>query len=128
MRNPARLLAAAILAVGIGVAVQPVPSQAAPTSPTGVAQSSHATQVVPARWVPWDGNHITSYQNCIRRMEYLRVNYGIPRAGIKCQRFAEGLPPCPQYYWMVMVDADLAVAREVRAAALTRPVALSACR
>jgi hypothetical protein len=59
-----------------------------------------------ATWVPWDGFQITSAANCAARKATIAATYNIALKDLKCQRIDIGLPPCPLYRWILMVNAD----------------------
>jgi hypothetical protein len=60
-------------------------------------------------WVPWDGNHITSQENCQSRRVYIAKTYSIPLRALRCQQYPPnscgGAP-----YWLLEIDVDAAVA------------------
>ncbi|MEV6928323.1 hypothetical protein AB0M46_28070 [Dactylosporangium sp. NPDC051485] len=63
-----------------------------------------------ATWVPWDGNHITSQNNCLSRRAYIATTYNIPPQDLRCQYY----PPnsCGgSGYWLLELDVDGIVAR-----------------
>lgn len=124
----ARIMAALGLVTGLFVVGAPAASAAclsiqetaasASAAPTATAEqaaavttpasSGVATNVVQPRiltWTPYDGFHITSYQKCLNRMNYLKgVRPDITHWN--CEEFYQGACPSGSYYWMVMVGTN----------------------
>jgi hypothetical protein len=66
-------------------------------------------------WVPWDNNQMTSAQNCENRRRFIARTYNINLRDLRCDRIDIGIPPCPVYRWILMVNADAAPAPSVPA-------------
>lgn len=123
--------------------VLPFSAQAAPT--TAAAPPNTATAAVvsllavdapapssvaqPAliQWTPYDYAHITTYQKCLNRMNYLKsVNPDFTYW--RCMDYLQPQCPTPIQYWMVEVGTNnYIVAPPVSLSSLTREPAVAAC-
>jgi len=108
---------AASLTVAVVFVSSPQASAAERTS--NFSQPAAAPQSTFATWVPWDGNQMTSLANCQSRRQYISTTYNIKLIDLRCDRIDIGLPPCPVYRWILMVNADAFAIRSVPA---VRPV------
>lgn len=111
------LVLAASLTIAVVFGSSPHASAVERTS--DFSQPAATPQVALVTWVPWDGNQITSLANCERRRQYISATFDIKLSDLRCDRIDIGIPPCPVYRWILMVNADAFAARSVPA---VRPV------
>lgn len=127
LRTTARLIGSIVAAVLLTMGGAGTATAATVVDTGGTAQV--IPQMPAPNWVPWDGNHITTYAKCQNRLNFIAQTYNIPTSDLQCRSFQTLTCP-PTTYWVLYVNNNSPAAIVISSdtsTAFQEPVAPAVC-